>query len=226
MKLQPVAEQDIDMLDSTIEQDRTFFGRHACLVRRARSEETGYGDQEILAADVPQIGRRSHERLPAAMKKRANKGEIRGFVELGRPDGSEGVRVRRRGTGGDLQEVEVAEGVSLGLELREEGDEGGGVGAQGVAVRLLEEAVEVRQLLRGAGEALDVRHQGLRRLHHCRRGRRRARLRRRRRSEGFCPRLRRRSASLWVSGFGLRLRCGESPGPGLWGLWVWGRGEA
>jgi hypothetical protein len=105
--------------------------------------------------------------------------------------GPMGSRVRRRRAGGDSQEVEVAEGVRLGLELGEEGDEGGGVGAQGVAVRLLQEAVELRQLLRTAGQALDVRHQGLRRLHHCRR----------------CRRRRRREV--------LRLRCGDSPGPGL-----------
>jgi hypothetical protein len=104
-----------------------------------------------------------------------------------------GVRVRRRRAGEDSQEVEVAEGVRLGLELGEEGDEGGGVGAQGVAVRLLQEAVELRQLLRTAGQALDVRHQGLRRLHHCRR----------------CRRRRRREV--------LRLRCRESPGPGIFG---------
>jgi hypothetical protein len=74
--------------------------------------------------------------------------------------------------GGGVQEEEVAEGVGGGVELGEQGEEGGGVGAQGVAVGLLEEAVELRQILRAPGERLDVRHERLHRLHRRRRRRR------------------------------------------------------
>jgi hypothetical protein len=95
--------------------------------------------------------------------------------------------------------------------VREERDQRGGVGAQGFAVRLLEEAVEVRQLLGAAGEPLDVRHEGLQGLHQWRR-------RRRRRRRGHCssPRLARArlavqrptlGLSRWGSGllgFGMR----------------------
>jgi len=48
--------------------------------------------------------------------------------------------------------------VGPGAEVPEEGNERGGVGAQGVAVRLLEEVVEVRHLVGAAREPLDVRH--------------------------------------------------------------------
>lgn len=68
------------------------------------------------------------------------------------------------------------------VELGEEGEEGGGVGAQGLAVGLPEKVVEVGQLLPAPGEALDVRHQRLHRLHR----RRRHRRRRRREVWGFC----------------------------------------
>jgi hypothetical protein len=53
----------------------TFFRRHAYLVGRAGDEEISHGDQEVPVANVPQIGRRSHERLPAAKKKHAHKGD-------------------------------------------------------------------------------------------------------------------------------------------------------
>jgi hypothetical protein len=77
----------------------------------------------------------------------------------------------------------------------------------------------VRQLLRAAGQALDVRHQGLRRFHHCRRCSLRAGLpRRRRRRREVLPSSPPALASLRVSRFGLRLRCCDSPG--LWALGV------
>lgn len=75
-------------------------------------------------------------------------------TERGSGDGFEGAGLGLRGRSGEVrhvQEVEVAEGVGLGAEVREEGKQRGGVGAQGVAVRLLEEAVEVRHLLGAAG---------------------------------------------------------------------------
>ena len=85
---------------------------------------------------------------------------------------SDGVRVLvNEGEGRGVQEVEVAEGVGAGVELGEEREEAGGVGAQGVAVRLLEEAVELGQLVRAPGEGLDVRHERLHRLHRRRRRR-------------------------------------------------------
>jgi len=51
---------------------RTFVGRQAYLVRRARGEEPGDGDQEVPAAEVAQIGTGGRARLPAAN----NKGKV------------------------------------------------------------------------------------------------------------------------------------------------------
>jgi hypothetical protein len=156
---------------------RTFVGRQAYLVRRARGEEAADGDQEVPAAEVAQIGTGGRARLPAS-----NKAKVMSGLELGREGSGHGfegagleLRRRRSGGGRHVQEVEVAEGVRLWAEVREEGDQSSGVGAQGFAVRLFEEAVEVRQLLGAAGEALDVRHKGLQGLHQWRRRRRRRR---------------------------------------------------
>lgn len=224
MEFQPVAKPSIAGqsalrlgIDLKMGTARTFVGRQAYLVRGARGEEIGHGDVEVRA----EIGTRSRARLPAVSQwekfREQNLGEERDG------DGFEGgVRVRRGAEGGGVQEVEVAEGVGPGAEVREEGDERGGVGAQGVAVGLLEEAVEVRQLLGAAGEPLDVRHEGLQGLHQRRRRSRRRRARPRRR------RGRRREVVVglgWVgvSGFGSRLRCGDSLCWGLFGLGVFSR---
>ena len=55
-------------MDLKIETARTFVGRQAYLVRRARGEEIRHGDEEVPAAEFPQIGTRSRARLPAANK--------------------------------------------------------------------------------------------------------------------------------------------------------------
>lgn len=118
-----------------------------------------------------------------------------------------GLRRGRSGEARHVQEVEVAEGVGIRAEVREEGNERGGVGAQGVAVRLLEEAVEVRHLVGAAGEALDVRHEGLQGLHQCRRPRRCRCLRLRRRGRlFFSAAAAERCCLAGVGGFGMRLR--------------------
>lgn len=70
---------------------RTFVGRQAYLVRRARGEEAGDGDQEVPAAEVAQIGTGCRARLPAAN----DKGKVRRRLELGR--GRERRWVRRCG---------------------------------------------------------------------------------------------------------------------------------
>ena len=151
---------------------------------------------------APEVAHASLQRTRWGKVRRPEFGEGEGFG-----GGSLGFGERGGGReGGAVQEVEVAEGVGPGAELPEEGDERGGVGAQGVAVRLLEEAVEVRQLLGAAREPLDVRHEGLQGLHQRRRRRRRRarpnRLRGRRREVGF----RRPPLLGGVSEFGLRLR--------------------
>jgi hypothetical protein len=80
---------------------RTFVGRQAYLVRRARGEEAGDGDQKVPAAEIAQIGTGGRARLPAAN----NKGKVRRRLELGRERERRwvrrcGVRVEGKEVGG------------------------------------------------------------------------------------------------------------------------------
>lgn len=68
---------------------RTFVRSQAYLVRRARGEEAGDGDQEVPAAEVAQIGSGCRARIPAAN----SKGKVRRRLELG--GGRERERERR-----------------------------------------------------------------------------------------------------------------------------------